>query len=417
MHHVIHAFYPTLNYVTDTMLEPDGDEDRQEELARLKEWPALDQFVPVEEWHPSRFVFDDRGRLVLPTGPAHAMYGFLTSARTEVSQLDLNDPDTHAFLTPAKPGSPMWSAKRPSLNFDKLGRSYHMWDPRLQSLLAQVEPTAEAKAVSKRRRQWRDVLFYRIKSIRLWQLHEQAAALGISTSHSQRNGAESTLLALPAAGSEQPQQQTAAHEMSGQLQDRAGAEQSCADELAAAKAKIEQVTGQLQTSQAAAAETADELAAAKASISQLSVQLQSSQAAAAESVQSLGELRARFSSLSDAYSAGKEMFQKGKDELERRDGLHNALVESFKIQEEENARLAQKNERLGKRVVNVARQRDCLQMNLETDDPRQVLASIVSEKDELQENLWDCDAHNERLLAELKQAQKTIEKLVKQIKK
>ena len=82
------------------LVEPDDDEGAEEAegdvarrleeegaTKRLQEWPVLADRVPVEDWHPSRFVFDKRDRLILPPGPgAHKMYGFLTNARYEVSQ-------------------------------------------------------------------------------------------------------------------------------------------------------------------------------------------------------------------------------------------------------------------------------------------------------------------------------------------
>jgi hypothetical protein len=164
-------------------LKPEPKDDVEpEEATQLDEWPTLDQYVPVAAWHPSRFVFDSRGRLVLPPGPAHPMYGFLSSARTEVSQLELSDPATQQFI---KSGGKA-SRKRLLLDFKELGKSYHLWDPRLQNLLSQVVPTEEGQQVSVRRRKWRDVLQYRRLGIRLSELHSQADHLGITMGHPQR---------------------------------------------------------------------------------------------------------------------------------------------------------------------------------------------------------------------------------------
>ena len=122
-------------------LKPEPEDDAVQQSPQLEKWPTLDQHVPVTSWHSSRFVFDNRGRLVLPPGPAHPMYGFLPSARTEVSQLELSDPLAQKFLKSGRAGP----GRRPGLDFTKIAKSYHLWDPRLQNLLSQVETTAEGK--------------------------------------------------------------------------------------------------------------------------------------------------------------------------------------------------------------------------------------------------------------------------------
>ena len=168
-------------------LEPPDDMGPEEELQmRLQLWPTLDQYIPVEEWHPYRLVFDDKDHLVLPPGPAHTMYGFLTGARYGVRQYGLNDPEVQPFITMPAPGQGGPRGQRPDLDLQRLNQVFHLWDPRIQNLLSQVKSTPDAEAISTRKRHWRETLRYRRKEVSLAQLHDRAATVGITPGHSQR---------------------------------------------------------------------------------------------------------------------------------------------------------------------------------------------------------------------------------------
>lgn len=167
--------------------EPPDHVSPEEELQRqLKLWPTVEQYIPVEEWHPCRLVFDERDRLILPPGSAHNMYAFLTRARYEVRQFDLNHPEVQPFITRPAPGQGGPRGQRPTLDFQRLSQSFHQWDPRIQNLLSQVGTTAEGNALSKHRKQWRAVIRFRKLEISLAQLHDRAAAIGITQGHRQR---------------------------------------------------------------------------------------------------------------------------------------------------------------------------------------------------------------------------------------
>ena len=124
------------------------------------------------------------------------------------------------------------------------------------------------------------------------------------------------------------------------------------------------------------------------------------------------------------------MFRIGRDELERRDALHNKLVRDFAQLEAEkkalaldnaslkklqavNQAVAEDNERLGKRLENVRQQRDRLQQNLQADGPHQMIASLRQERDQLQADFAVADARNERLVQQLMQADNKLENLLK----
>ena len=496
---------PSRQLLVELLVEPDDDDEGLEEeeeegvgrqkledearRKKLLEWPVLTDRVPVEEWHPSRFVFDEKDRLVLPPQDvAHKMYGFLTTARTEVSQFQLSDPRVSKFLAKAESG------KRQSLNFKELGEKYHLWDPRLQNLLSQVETTDAGIDVSKRRKTWRDYLEYRGLEIKLKEVHQQAERLGIKRPHLQRPVQPShrwpdplpvvldnDLLALPAppaqgqapftgspsngpyptAECDLPQQeheraseaQVGAGELAAakrlieqltqELQDRASEAEVAASELAAAQAAIGQLNQQLQDRAVAGQLAADQLAAAHATIQELNRQLEdraaagqggtgeamqqtptvaeltqqlhTMQGAATAKDDSLRELRTRHSRLNQAYSDGKDEYLRTRDEMERRDALHNALVVSCQELTDEKSRLVHKADRLGKRVVNIQQQRDELQANLGTSDARHKLAEMRKERDDLKIFCSGRKETNVKLLEQLKQAEKTIKKLLKQL--
>ena len=154
--------------------EPADEEVVGDTANPLDEWPTLDQHVPVQQWHPSRLTFDDRGHLVLPPGAAAFMYGFLPQARTEVQQLELHSPEAQKYLSSGGAGS-----GRPSLDFAGLNSDYYLWDPRLQNLFSQVAPSEIGQEISLRRKKWRDAVRYQKVGIRLQELHQQADQLGI----------------------------------------------------------------------------------------------------------------------------------------------------------------------------------------------------------------------------------------------
>ena len=96
-------------------LEPDDHETDAPQIDTSGQMPPISEYVPIEEWHPSRFVFDTEDRLVLPPGRAAAMYAFITQAREVVQQFGLDSAEVQAFVQP-----PVWG--RPASNLGH-GRS------------------------------------------------------------------------------------------------------------------------------------------------------------------------------------------------------------------------------------------------------------------------------------------------------
>ena len=167
--------------------EPLDDMDPEKDMQGLLElWPIVEQHVLAEEWHPCRLVFDEKDRLILPSGPAHPMYGFLNRARYEVQQYDLHHPDVQPLITWPAPGRGGPRGQRPALNFQLLNQQFQQRDPRIQNLLSQVESTPEGNTLSRRKHQWREVIRFRKKEVSLAQLHARAAAIGITPGHRQR---------------------------------------------------------------------------------------------------------------------------------------------------------------------------------------------------------------------------------------
>ena len=454
-------------------LKPEPEDDMEpEEATQLDEWPTLDQHVPVASWHPSRFVFDNRGRLVLPPGPAHPMYGFLPSARTEVSQLELNNPATQPFFKSVG----MAPGKRFHLNFKLLGKSYHLWDPRLQNLLSQVVPTEEGQRVSVRRRKWREALQYRKLGIRLSELHSQADRLGITMGHPQRpmqpnyvwpdplpvsidQGQPSLTVPSPPAGSPAASaSNSAARQGSGaeeeEEEDQAATTPVTLDRLARQlhhqtslatqlelQLKIQQagnghIMQQWQQEQAAKVKAEQHLEGAHkrlratqlklgnqqyvtANLQSQLLALQAAQQAAGseEGQQALAQLQARYDSLMEAYSVGKEMYELGKAEMDRRDAAHAQLVQLYMSLADSEEQLELQNRTLTLRLQQLRLQRDALHGQIPDSTARRQLAEVTKERNDLAVRVKILEDNNLAQYDLLAKAEKTIDQLAEQINK
>jgi hypothetical protein len=326
--------------------EPPDDVSPEEELQRqLTLWPTVEHHIPVGEWHPCRLVFDDKDRLILPPGPAHNMYGFLTRARYEVRQFDLNHPEVQPFITRPAPGQGGPRGQRPTLDFKLLNQSFHQWDPRLQNLLAQMESTAEGKALSKRRKQWREVLRFRKLEISLGQLHDRAEAEGISPGHRQRPASSGfewpdpvparigeslpALTAPPAkrmrVDSPQPEEEV---------------EESAADQPAASQSEhqadvlVEEVSADQQPVARQPAAPADPAAMQLIVYNAAQARVAAPEDPLTKVTRELQELRGRYQRLADMYTRGKEQFSELVNEMDSRAFAHNILVEIHRELEE-----------------------------------------------------------------------------------
>ena len=91
-------------WVRPLQLEPDDDEAERPELDTPNGMPPLSEYVPIQDWHPLRFVFDEDDRLIIPPGPVPAMHAFITQARKVVCQFNLEDIKVKGFVGP-RPGA------------------------------------------------------------------------------------------------------------------------------------------------------------------------------------------------------------------------------------------------------------------------------------------------------------------------
>ena len=118
-------------WVRPPQLEPDDDEEESPEFDAPNGMPPFSEYVPIQDWHPLRFVFDEDDRLIIPPGPVPAMYAFVTQAKKVIRQFNLEDVEVKGFVGP-RPGA----GQRPTLDIDALAGVYKSWDPRLQKLYA-----------------------------------------------------------------------------------------------------------------------------------------------------------------------------------------------------------------------------------------------------------------------------------------
>ena len=129
------------------------------------------------------------------------------------------------------------------------------------------------------------------------------------------------------------------------------------------------------------------------------------------------ELRERCNRLSHAYLEGKHEYLTTQGEMERRDALHNELVQKYqKLAEEKNLAVL-KVDRLHDRIVHILEQRDELQSNLTAADARHKLAEMRRERDDAKDFLVWQEDRNSTLVEQIKTAEKIIGKLVKQLNK
>jgi hypothetical protein len=325
--------------IRQLVLEPPDDVSPEEELQRqLKLWPTVDQHIPVDQWHPCRLVFDERDHLILPPGPAHAMYGFLTRARYEVRQYDLNHPEVQPCITKPAPGQGGPRGQRPTLDFQRLNQSFHQWDPRIQNLLSQVRTTVEGKALSKRKQQWREVIKFRKLEVSLAQLHARAATIGIVQGHRQRPASSNFEWpdpvparirgSLPALG--EPPAKRMRVESPGPEE---GEEELAADQPAASPSGeqagllVEEITADPQSDTMQPAALADPAAMQVVVYNAAQARLAAPRDPLTQATHELHELRGRYQRLSDMYTQGKEQFRMLAEERAARDLSHNLLVE------------------------------------------------------------------------------------------
>ena len=452
-------------------LKPEPEDDMEpEEATQLDEWPTLDQHVPVTSWHPSRFVFDNRGRLVLPPGPAHPMYGFLPSARTEVSQLELNNPATQPFFKSVG----MAPGKRFHLDFKLLGKSYHLWDPRLQNLLSQVVPTEEGHQVSVRRRKWREALQYRKLGIRLSELHSQADQLGITVGHHQSPmqpnyvwpdplpvsidqrqpslpvpspptgspaASASNSAARQGSGAEEEEDQAATTpvtlaRLAGQLHHQISLATHLELQLKTQQAGNVLTMQQWQQEQAAKVKAEQHLEGAHkrlraaqlklgnqqyvtANLQSQLLALQAAQQAAGseEAQQALAQLQARYDSLMEAYNIGKEIFELGKAEMDRRDAAHAQLVQLYMSLADSEEQLERQNRNLTLRLQQLRLQRNALHGQIPDSTARRQLTEVTQERDDLAVRIRILEENSLAQYDLLAKAEKTIDQLTEQINK
>ena len=135
-------------------------------------YPSIDEYVPLDQWHPLRFVFDVERRLALPPGRAHSMYAFVAEARTSVVQFELDSEEVSEFILPRDVG-------RDVIDFDALVGVYHVWDPRLQKLFSSTAPTETSRRLGEIKKWWRGRLRHTRKEIHLREIQARARVLNI----------------------------------------------------------------------------------------------------------------------------------------------------------------------------------------------------------------------------------------------
>jgi hypothetical protein len=144
-------------------------------------YPSIDEYVPLDQWHPLRFVFDMERRLVLPPGRAHSMYAFVAEARTSVVQLEMDSEEVDDFVIHREVG-------RNAIDFDGLANVYHVWDPRLQKLFSSTAPTETSRRLGEIKKWWRGRLRHTRRGIHLRDIHEKARELGILNGRHPQDG-------------------------------------------------------------------------------------------------------------------------------------------------------------------------------------------------------------------------------------
>ena len=164
--------------IEDGLGNPTGD---MEARALHAGYPRIDEYVPLDQWHPLRFVFDIERRLVLPPGRAHSMYAFVTAARTSVVQLDMNSEEVDDFVIYKEVG-------RNVIDFDGLLDVYHVWDPRLQKLFSSTAPTETSRRLGEIKKWWRGRLRHTRREIHLRDIHEKARELRILNGRHPQDG-------------------------------------------------------------------------------------------------------------------------------------------------------------------------------------------------------------------------------------